>query len=41
MRGFMINMNLVLLIAGFWGALTLFVVLEYLVRSAYRRHAHR
>lgn len=41
MRGFMINTNLVLLIAGFWGALTLFVVLEYVVRAAYRKHAHR
>ena len=38
---YMINMNLVLIIAAFWGSLTLFVVIEYLVRAAYKKNALR
>jgi hypothetical protein len=35
----MINTNLVLIIAAFWGGLILFVVLEYLVRAAFKKSA--
>ena len=38
---YMINMNLVFIIAAFWGSLTLFVVIEYLVRAAHKKSALR
>ena len=37
----MINMNLVYLIAAFWGSLTLFIILEHVVRAAFKKSTLR